>query len=244
MKVSKKDQNALHAAVDEIIASTPEAATALSTLFAAILQSATAVTVSGKKGGKKSTKVSADNDDIDNLDADEGDGEEDEDGEDGETEEDDDDDVEDLENVKPRGKGKGKPAKEEETDEPEELEDIGLDTIMTYFNSLEGGDEVHERVGDITGIKELSAMVDEFGFDAESVIGKAKALAEKRAALKAFLSDVHTTIDQIMLFELDSVVEAVEEATGESFKPAGRKQADKELSAATALFTAAVAAEE
>lgn len=244
-KVSKRDQNQLHAAVDEIIAANPECATALASLFTSILGAATAVSVSGKKGGKKSTKVSADNDDIDDiddLDADDDDGDNGDDDDDDDNG-DDDDDVEDLENVKPK-RGRGKAAKEEPEEEAEELEELTADAIMEFFNNLPAEVETHERIEGTTGIKELESMIDDFGFDAAGVLkdAKAKSVGEKRAAFKNFLSGIHLTLDAIMEFEVDSVIEAIEEISGNAVEVKGRGKT-KELNAATELFTAAVAAE-
>lgn len=237
-KISKREANQIHAAVDEIIATLPEAATALATLLTTLTGAAGAVSVSAKKGGKGKGKVSPTNDDIDDIDDEDDDiAEDDEDGEDGEDEDadadDEDDDVEDLDDVKPRGKGKAS----KKAAEAPELEDLELDSIMEFFNNVEV-EETHERVAEITAIKELEAAVESFGFDAASVLDGATKLADKRARFHAFLSDVHTTIDAITEFEVDSVVEAINE-TDEAFVAKGRGKT-KEINAASKLFQLAV----
>jgi hypothetical protein len=251
-KISSKQKQELHAAVDELASANPELAVSLLTIMNAMMQSETAVVVP-KKGGKKSKPVEDEDEDL--VEADEDDVSEDED----------DDLAEDDEDDAPK-KGKGKssakastsakkggkkaPVVEEEDDEDAEegddddgavvdIEDIEAQTIADAYEECDTDDK-HERI-ETTGIKELAAEVDEFGYDVAQLYKAAKAssTAEKKAVLVNFLSRVYFTIDAIMAFEMDDVVAKVEELTEEDFKPTGRSKAAKELSAATALFKAA-----
>lgn len=245
VKISKKTANGLHAAIDELIAANPEAATALSVILENLMGSETAIDVpASRKGGKK--KPSAD------LDEDELDGEDEGDDEGDELDEDEDE----LDEAPKRGRGKaastkapargrGK-AKVEEVEEDDEavsegeidLDDLEAETITEAFENFEPS-ETHERVSG--GVREMTAAIDTFGFDVPQLLkeAKAKSLSEKKEVLSSFLSRIHFTIDAINAFDLESVLGAIEEAGQEGFTPKGRGAA-KELAAATELFRVAI----
>lgn len=256
-KVSKKIAASLHAAVDEIIASNPEAATALEIIFSNVTQAKGAVAVSARKGAAASKKkpvvneVEDDDDDAELLD----DSEDDDDADDADSLDDDDDDAEE---VKPKKGGRGRPAKKDadELDDDDdnadddddaddaddaaelpELETLDGEAIMNFMNEVgEAEPEIHERAN-ISGVKELSAEIDRFGFDASSLMKGD--LATKRANLKAFLSSIYYTVDAVMEFEVDGVIAAAQELD-ETFVAKGKGRA-KELAAAEGLLIATVA---
>ncbi|QXV74149.1 DNA polymerase domain-containing protein [Rhizobium phage RHEph12] len=137
---------------------------------------------------------------------------------------------------------------EEEADEGDgeavvDIEELTVDGITEAFQNIEEV-EKHERV--TGGIKELTAFIDDIGYDTDGVIGlyKAKTTAEKKAALTDFASKIEHTLDGIMAYELSDVVALVAELTDDAdYKPKGRAAADKELNAARDLFRAVTAAE-
>lgn len=258
-KVSKKIAASLHAAVDEIIASNPEAATALEIIFSNVTQAKGAVAVSARKGAAVSRKkpvvneVEDDDDDAELLDDAEGDDEEEDDADSLEDDED-----EEEEEVKPKKGGRGRPAKKDadELDEDDEddadagdeegddeaaelpeLETLDGEAIMNFMNEVgEAEPEIHERAN-ISGVKELAAEIDRFGFDASGLMKGD--LATKRANLKAFLSSIYYTVDAVMEFEVDGVIAAAQELDG-NFVAKGKGRA-KELAAAEGLVIAVVA---
>lgn len=263
-KVSKKIAASLHAAVDEIIASNPEAATALEIIFSNVTQAKGAVAVSARKGAAASRKkpvvneVEDDDDDAELLD----DAEDDDDDADADDDDEADslEDDEDEEEVKPKKGGRGRPAKkdadelddddddnadegdddaegDDEAAELPELETLDSEAIMNFMNEVGDAEpEIHERAN-ISGVKELAAEIDRFGFDASGLMKGD--LATKRANLKAFLSSIYYTVDAVMEFEVDGVIAAAQELDG-SFVAKGKGRA-KELAAAEGLVIAVVA---
>ncbi|QIG70274.1 hypothetical protein EVB87_174 [Rhizobium phage RHph_N28_1] len=157
--------------------------------------------------------------------------------------------VADLKSTKKRAP-EPEPEEEEEADEDNgeaeavvDIDELTADGITTAFQNI---DEVekHDRV--VGGIKELTAFIDDIGYDVDGVIGlyKAKTTAEKKAALTDFASKIEHTLDGIMAYELSDVVALVAELTeDDDYKPKGRAAADKELNAARDLFRAVTAAE-
>lgn len=267
-KVSKRVIQSVHAAVDELAAAAPETFTALSTILSNLMSSAAAVAVPPRKGKAAPTKGKGKTVDPDDLEDDEDEedndldtSEDDEDGEldTGEDEDEEDDELDDA----PKGRGKGKaskPAKptrgkskqaveedEEEEEEEEEsssdaetldLDDLEAETITEAFNNFQPT-ETHDKAAG--GIRELTALLDGFGFDTTTILKSKKPLtpAQKKERLAAFASRVFSVIDAINEFDLDSIVEAIGEYI-EDYKPKGRAQAAKEYQAATDLFKAAV----
>lgn len=142
------------------------------------------------------------------------------------------------------------PVEEEEDEDegdgeaPVDVAELTAEGISDAFQGIEDDLGKHDRV--IGGIKELTAFIDDIGYDVAGVLKMydASTTAEKKAALTTFASNIEFTIDAIMAYELDDVVALVAELTEEEgYKPAGRSKADKELNAARDAFKAVTAAE-
>lgn len=234
MSVSKRVLSSMHATVDELAKVNPEAISHLSSLLETLLGTAAAIDL--PKRGKKT-----DDDDIVDDEPKRGRGRP-------AKAKDDDDDIVDE---KPR---RGRPAKvteeeegseEDDSNSSEELDDLEAASIVAFFDACEA--EEHDSISG--GLKEMEASFLDLTSDSIKPVSfykraKANTPAEKRNALKEFLARAFTTIDAITDFEMESVVEAVHEISGEDeFEPEGRGKAAKELSAATELFKVAFVAE-
>lgn len=235
--MSRKLISNLHASVDELAASNPEALAHLAGLLETLLGTDTAIPLpSAKRGGRKSAPVLDDEEEEKPArrrgkaaapvldDEDEDDADDEDDGEDGEDEEGEDG---------------------EEGGDAEELDDLEAESIKAFFQNSEA--EEHERISG--GLKEMEAEFTSMTSETVKLVSfykraKAATPKDKRTAMVSFLAKVHATIDAIMEFELDSVVDAISEISGEDFTPKGRGQAAKELAAATELFRVAFATDD
>ena len=120
--------------------------------------------------------------------------------------------------------------------------------VHSQYSLLDGAIRLKDLFPKLASLGMNAVALTDHGnmFGAVDFYKRAKAATpkDKRTAMVSFLAKVHATIDAIMEFELDSVVDAISEISGEDFTPKGRGQAAKELAAATELFRVAFATDD
>ena len=221
-KISAKQKAELHASVDEIIASMPEAATALATIFGSITGGTTAVVVTGRKTKKSSAKTPAespkskkkttsksktrrrkakkeddedleDDDDLEDLD-DLDDVLEDE------VDSDEDDDLEDDED-------ENEDEDEDEFEAPKFPKALTANNLEKYIEKVYG-QATHPEVEEM-GMREMRAGLNEFGYDPKDVESGAKKRADRTELLSDQLSACLFARDAVMEKGVKVVSQAV-----------------------------------
>ena len=220
-KITAKQKAALHAAVDEIIASMPEAATALSTIFGSITGGTTAVVVTGRKTKKSSSKTPAESpksskkkttsksktrrrkakvedDDLDD--------------------EDDLEDLDDLDDLDDVLEDEAESEDDElENDEDEDDEDefeapsfakaLTAANLEKYMEKVYGK-ATHPEVEEM-GMREMRAGLNNFGYDPKDIESPAKKRADRTELLSDQLSACMFARDAVMEKGVKVVSQAV-----------------------------------
>lgn len=241
VKIAKKDIASMHASVDELAATLPEAFQHLSGLIANLMSSTAAVSVP-VKGKKASSKKTDDFEDEDEL-SDDGDDDDDDDDDDADLEDegDDEDDDAPLEDEDDEGDDDDDGEEGDELELPV-LENLDTDSVFEAFENADPNGNVHDKAD--AGIRELEAAIAEFGFDKADLYKEAGARnpTAKKEAAQDLLTRLYLTMDAIAEYQYDDVVSFATDAD-DSFKPAKRGTPESKMEAAAkALLIAALVA--